>query len=100
MLGDNESVINTATQPRGKLHKRWVALSYHCVREAVASGIIRLHHCKGTNNPSDILSKHWDYASIWATLKPVLFWEGDTAVLAKDVSLTSGQDDMSKEATT
>ena len=30
-------------------------------------------------NPADILSKHWDYASVWSQLKPLLFWIGDTA---------------------
>jgi len=29
VLGDNESVINSAAIPHSKIHKRWVALSYH-----------------------------------------------------------------------
>jgi len=29
MLGDNESVINSAAIPHSKMHKRWVALSCH-----------------------------------------------------------------------
>ena len=32
-------------------------------------------------NPADILSKHWGYSQIWPTLRPVLFWMGDTAEL-------------------
>jgi len=31
VLGDNESVINSAAIPHSKMHKRWVALSYHRV---------------------------------------------------------------------
>jgi len=29
VFGDNESVINSAAIPHSKMHKRWVALSYH-----------------------------------------------------------------------
>ena len=31
MFGDNESVVNSATTPHGKLHKRHIMLSYHRV---------------------------------------------------------------------
>ena len=43
-LVTNESVINSAAIPHSKMHKRWVALSYHRVRWAVAAGIINIHH--------------------------------------------------------
>ena len=78
MFGDNESVVNTASVPHSKLHKRHNALSYHRTREAIAAGITRFHHIVGTTNPSDILSKHWDHASIWETLRPLMFWRGLT----------------------
>jgi hypothetical protein len=83
LFGDNESVVNTATVPHARLTKRHVALSYHRVREAVAAGILRFHHVRGKMNPADILSKHWDYSTIWPVLKPFLFWQGDT----KDLTL-------------
>ena len=76
MFGDNESVVNTASVPHSKLHKRHNALSYHRTREAIAAGITRFVHIVGTTNPADILSKHWDHASIWETLKPFMFWRG------------------------
>ncbi len=81
MFGDNESVVNTSAAPHGKLHKRHNALSYHRTREAIAAGILRFYHIRGPCNPADILSKHWDYPSIWDQLKPILFWQGDTAAL-------------------
>jgi hypothetical protein len=37
LFGDNEIVVNTASIPYSKLHKRHVALSYHRVREAIAA---------------------------------------------------------------
>ena len=79
MFGDNESVVNTASVPHSKLGKRHNILSYHRTREAIAAGITRFHWLKGDTNPADILSKHWDYASIWSQLRPLLFWDGDTA---------------------
>jgi len=90
VFGDNESMVNTASVPQGKLQKRHNALSFHRVRECIAAGIARLHHIAGTTNPADILSKHWDYAGIWAVLRPLLFWRGDTAEIAKDVLKKDG----------
>ena len=60
--------------PQPKMHKRWVALSYHRVRWAVAAGIINICHIAGKKNPADILSKHWNLPSVWDTMKPLLFW--------------------------
>jgi len=74
VLGDNESVINSAAIPHSKMHKRWVALSYHRVRCAVAAGIINVHHIAGKKNPADVLSKHWDLPSVWNAMKLLLFW--------------------------
>ena len=79
MMGDNESVVNSATIPHSKLHKRHNALSYHRTREAIAAGMLRFEFIRAEQNPADILSKHWDYPSIWPQLHPLLFWEGDTA---------------------
>ena len=39
---------------------------------------------RGTYNPADILTKHWDYASVPEVLKPLLFWHADTAELVKE----------------
>ena len=56
-------------------------LSYHKVRETIASKMLSFYHIPGTINPADILSKHWGYTQIWDILQPILFWEGDTADL-------------------
>ena len=78
MFGDNESVVNSSTMIHAKLHKRHTILSFHRVREAIASGMIVFLHMPGDLNPADILSKHWGYSQIWPRLKAVLFWMGDT----------------------
>ena len=74
MFGDNETVVNSASLPHSKLHKRHNALSYHKVRESIAAGIIRFNHVRGNTNCADILSKHWDMPSVYEVLKPILFW--------------------------
>ena len=84
MFGDNASVVTSSTVPHSPLKKRHHALAYHLVREAVAAGVIQFHHMPGSQNPADILTKHWSYASIWQTLQAILFWTGDTAKLLVD----------------
>jgi len=74
VFGDNEYVVNSAAIPHSKMHKRWVALSYHRVRRAVAAGIINIHHVPSKESSTDALSKHWDLPSIWEMTKPLLFW--------------------------
>ncbi len=86
MFGDNDSMINSSRRTDAKLHKRHVALSFHRVREAVASGMIVLSHIGSKLNPSDILSKFWTHTAVWMTLQPLLFWQGDTLDCYSDAS--------------
>jgi hypothetical protein len=79
MFGDNKSVVDSSTQIHAKLHKRHTMLSFHRVREAVASGMVNFTFINGEINPADILSKHWGYSQIWSQLKPLLFWYGETS---------------------
>ena len=81
MFGDNGSVVTSGSLPHSPLKKRHLALAYHYTREAIASEAIEFHHIPGHVNPADILSKHWGHSSVWPTLKPILFWMGDTATL-------------------
>ena len=89
MFGDNESVVNSSTLPHAKLHKRHTALSFHRVREAIASGILDFYHIRSEDNPADILSKHWGYQQVWQLLQPILYWRGDTAGLFNEEVRTS-----------
>ena len=76
MFGDNKTVVDSSTIPHSRLHKRHTILSFHCVCEAIASGMVAFHYLPGTINPADILSKHWGYTQIWNMLQPLLFWQG------------------------
>ncbi len=72
MFGDNESVVNSSSVPHSKLHKRHTALSFHHVREAVASKYVGFYFLPCADNPADVLSKYWSYASSWANLQCLL----------------------------
>ena len=50
LFGDNASVVQSASIPHSRLSKRHVALSYHCVREAIAAGLIKFGHIPGDEN--------------------------------------------------
>jgi hypothetical protein len=81
VFGDNKTVVDSSTIPHAKLHKRHNALSFHRVREAIAAKFVAMYHLEGIFNPADILSKHWAYPQVWHNLKPLLFFQGDTAQL-------------------
>ena len=63
--------------------KRHHLVSYHRVREAISAKYISFHWKDGKSNPADILSKHWEFATVWPMLKPILFWRGETATQLK-----------------
>ena len=73
MYGDNESVVTSSTLPHSVLKKRHNMLAYHRVRAAIAAGILRFTHIKGTDNPSDVLTKHLGFQVAFPLLKPFLF---------------------------
>ena len=79
MFGDNKSVVTSSTIPNSTISKRQHLASYHRVREAIAAKFISFHWKDGKSNPADILSKHWEFATVWPMLRPILFWRGETA---------------------
>ena len=83
MFGDNRSVVTSSTIPNSAISKRHHLASYHRVREAIAAKYISFHWKDGKSNPADILSKHWEFATVWPMLKPILFWRGETATQLK-----------------
>ena len=54
---DNQSMIMNTTVPGSALKKRHSAVAYHRIREAVASGIVNIIHCRSETNLSNILTK-------------------------------------------
>ena len=83
MFGNNKSVVTSSTIPNSTISKRHHLASYHRVREAIAAKFISFHWKDGKSNPADILSKHWEFATVWPMLKPIQFWRGETATQLK-----------------
>jgi len=78
LIGDNKTVVDSTTQPHSRLARRHLMLSYHYVKEAIATGKYAFVWLDGKDNPADVLSKHWAFGSVWPVLQPLLFWHGNT----------------------
>ena len=78
MFGDNESMVKNSSMPHSTLQKRHLALSYHKVREAIASKVVGFYWIDGNNNPADVVTKHWGMNQAWPHIRPILFCRGDT----------------------
>ena len=83
LIGDNKTLVDSCTKPDARLHKRHLMLTYHYVRNAIASGAYAYSFLSGEYNPADILSKHWAYNSAYPLLRPILFYRGDTMDLIR-----------------
>ena len=79
LFGDNKSVVTSSTIPHSTLSKRWNALSYHKVREAVAGGWLRFEHIPGPDNPADIFTKPLPWHLLKVFVEPLLMWKGSLA---------------------
>jgi hypothetical protein len=73
MFGDNGSVVTSSMIHDSQLGRPHLTLSYHYVREAVASGMVKFYHILGEINPSDLLSKHWGLTEFHPKTKTLLF---------------------------
>ena len=79
LFGDNKSVVTSSTIPHSGLNKCWNVLSYHEVREAIASNIVQFEHIPTNKNPVDILTKALPWHKARVHVEPLLFWKGETA---------------------
>ena len=83
MFGDNRSIVTSSSIPNSTISKRHHLASYHRVREAIAAKYISFHWKDGKSNPADILSKHWEFATVWPMIKPILILSGEIATQLK-----------------
>ena len=79
MYGDNKSVITSSTIQNSLLSERHHISAYPRVREAIASEYLMFIWKDDRTNPTDILSKQWEFPQIWPVLKPLLYRRGETA---------------------
>ena len=67
-MKDPKSFCDTLKEKYKLKLREVVPINYHLGRG----------YTRDEDNPTNTLSKHWKYASIWPLLKPLLFWKGDT----------------------
>ena len=79
LFGDNMSVVISGTIPSSTLKKKWNALSYHHVREAIAAGIINVFHISGEENPADVLTKFLLRHHRYMLMKELIWWHEQKA---------------------
>jgi hypothetical protein len=60
VLGDNESVVNSASKVEARLNKKHNAICFHTVREASAANWIRVGWEPTASNIADIFTKMLD----------------------------------------
>ena len=93
MFGDNQSDITSSTMSHSALKKRHNALSYHGVREAIATKVLYFVHVERRLNPADILIKFLMWSKFWPLVQPFVFWKGETI---KDILPTQPMTEMIK----
>jgi hypothetical protein len=69
MFGDNKSVVDNSMQVNAKLHKRHTILSFHCVRECIASTVVGFYSIHGESNTAETIIKHWGNSKFSTRLK-------------------------------
>jgi hypothetical protein len=79
-FGDNKGVVDSSTIPHSKLAKRWNALSYHRVREAIAAKYVVFLHLDGKKNPSDICTKLLKHIDMKDFVVPLMSFKSDVGV--------------------
>jgi len=91
-FGDNMSVVMSSTIPSSTLKKRWNALSYHRVREAISAGIVNVVHLPGDENPADILTKALPHTKAYRLIREFLFWNNDKVNSEQDEGSVKRED--------
>jgi hypothetical protein len=78
MFGDKWSVLSSCTILHYSLKKRRNALSYHRVREAIASKVMYFLHVPGVSKPDNVFMKALQRIRFSPLVQPLLFWNGGT----------------------
>jgi hypothetical protein len=73
IFGDNQSMINSSSEPSGRLTKRHLILSWHRLREKAAMKIVYYLHIGSKENIADCLTKHLTHVPLWNLIKEHLF---------------------------
>ena len=86
LIGDNISVVTSATLPHSTLTKRHNILAFHRVREAIAAKLMAFYWIQSAYNLSDMLSKHWDHPTVYPMILKLLITRGTITLIPKEAT--------------
>ena len=72
LLGDNRSVVTSATLPHSTLTKKHNILVFNRVWKAIAAKLMAFFWIQSAYNLSDMLSKHWDHPTVYPMILKLL----------------------------
>ena len=86
LFGDNRSVVTSATLPHSTLTKRHNKLAFHRVREAIAAKHMGFYWIQSAYNLSGMLSKHWDYPTVYPMILKLLITRGNITLITREAT--------------
>ena len=86
LLGENRSVVTSATLPHSTLTKRLNILAFHRAREAIAAKLMASYWIQSTYNLSDMLSKHWDHPTVYPMILKLLITRGNITIIPREAT--------------
>ena len=86
LVGDNRSVVTSATLSHSTLTKMHNILAFHRVREAIAAKLMTFYWIQPAYNLSDMLSKHWDHPTVYPMILKLLNTRGNITLIPKEAT--------------
>ena len=86
LLGDNKSVVKSATLPHSTLIKDHNILAFHRVRDAIAAKLMALYWIQSAYNLNYMLCKHWDHPSVYPMILKLLIYKGNISSIPREAT--------------
>ena len=86
LLGDNRSVVTSATLPQSTLTKHHNILAIHRVREAIAAKLMAFYWIQSAYNRTDMLSKHWDHPTVYPMILKLQITRGNITLIPRQAT--------------
>ena len=86
LLGDNRSVVTSATLPHSTLIKHHNMLAFHRVRKAMAAKLMDFYWIQSAYNLCDMLSKHWNHPTVYPMILKLLITRGNITLIPTEAT--------------
>ena len=79
-------MVTSPTLSHSTLTKHHNILAFHRVRESIAAKLMAFYWIQSAYNLSDMLSKHWDHPTVYATILKLLIIRGNTTLIPREAT--------------